>query len=192
LDHFSVCEDRDNFDYILCVDAMNSFQGASLHGQRNFVSRFRRQNHTTTRELDLTAHSIRQQLEDLLDRWTRTKQMSPEEIRMEFSALRKFFDYHALSECLALGVFEGERLIGFSVSEVLDGTYAIFHFEKGDTERIGIYPYLMQETARRLAAHGCRYINYQQDLGIDGLRKSKLSYQPRAFLKKYRVTERGL
>lgn len=192
LNRFSVCEDRDHFDYILCVDAMNSFQGNRLRGQRNHVNRFRRQNHTTTRELDLTAHSIHQQIEDLLDRWVRAKQLSPEEIGIEFSALRRFFDYHAVLECLALGVFEGERLIGFSISEVLNGAYAMIHFEKGDKERSGIYPYLMQETARRLAAHGCRYINFQQDLGIEGLRRSKSNYQPRAYLKKYRVTERGL
>lgn len=185
---FDVREDPDNFDYILSIEKVGSFCGNRLRGKRNFVQRFCRQNHTTTRELDLTADAYRNQIEKLLSRWAANKELSLQDTQNEFTAIRRFFECSSFSNFVTMGVIDADRLIGFSISEVLPGGYAMLHFEKGDIDRIGIYPYIMQETARRLSALGCRYLNYQQDLGVPGLRDSKRSYSPCTLLKKFRVT----
>ena len=46
----------------------------------------------------------------------------------------------------------------------------------------------MQETARILSDAGCEYLNYQQDLGIPGLKRCKKDFLPHAYLRKYRVS----
>ena len=47
-------------------------------------------------------------------------------------------------------------------------------------------------TALHLEKRGVKYFNIEQDLGIDGLRKWKTSYQPVFFLKKYKITPKSL
>ncbi len=184
---FAIQEDPDNFDYILCLEKMSTFRGKRLRGKRNFVNRFCRQKHMTVCEMDLTADTVRQ-IELLLLRWADNKSQSVEQTRNEFAAIRRFLACRDRAKFLTIGIFKDDRLIGFSISERLAQGYAMLHFEKADTELVGIYPYIMQETARRLAKCGCCYLNYQQDLGLVGLRQCKRSYQPCSLLKKFQVT----
>jgi len=185
---FEVAEDPGNFDYILCASAMSSYRGASLHGQRNYVNRFTREYNAAARRLDLTDHSSLRAIERLLDKWARDKQLLPAEIHNEFAALRRLFDYASGVPLIALGVFQGSQLLGFSISEVVAEPYAMLHFQKGDRAFVGIYPFIIQETARCLAALGCRLLNYQQELGLPALRQGKRSYKPLGFLKKFSAT----
>ena len=79
-------------------------------------------------------------------------------------------------------------LVGFSIIEVAHDGYGFIQFEKADTTFVGVFQYLKRETARVLQAAGCRFINYEQDLGIAGIRKAKLSYHPVYMLKKFAVS----
>ena len=68
--------------------------------------------------------------------------------------------------------------------------YALSHFAKGDTSHhSAVYNILNWQEARILYSSGIRYYNWEQDLGIEGLRQSKLKYRPAFFLHKYRVKD---
>jgi uncharacterized protein len=81
-------------------------------------------------------------------------------------------------------------LIGFTVYEILPSGYALSHFAKADTD---IYPcaynILNWEEAKVLKEQGVKYCNWEQDLGIQGLRNSKLKYNPCFLLKKNIVSK---
>ena len=62
-----------------------------------------------------------------------------------------------------------------------------FHIEKADTRFPGIYAGINKLFAEN-AAKNLKYINREEDLGIEGLRKAKLSYHPAFLLNKYTVT----
>lgn len=182
-------EDPDNFDYILAIKELVTYQGRSWRGKRNFVNRFRKQYQSTTSEIDIADSRTRKSIQKLFLRWAEQKKLEAREVENESTALRRLLHAAQSSSFVAIGVFISDRLIGFSVNEVVAQSYAVLHFEKADVNSfVGVYPYVMQETARELAARGCRYLNYEQDLGLPGLRKAKESYHPCHLLKKYILT----
>ena len=81
--------------------------------------------------------------------------------------------------------FDG-KIIGFSMGEVTPSNVGITHIEKGDINYDGIYPFICNAFAKK-RFQNVRYINRQEDMGLEGLRKSKRSFHPIGFCKKYAV-----
>lgn len=87
-----------------------------------------------------------------------------------------------------IGIFveTGGRVAGFSIGEIVGNTLVV-HVEKALTEYGGIYTFVCREFARAAYREGVEYINREEDVGSEGLRKSKLSYNPAFLLEKYLV-----
>ena len=86
------------------------------------------------------------------------------------------------------------KIIGFSLGEITPPNVGITHIEKGDIEYDGVYSYLCQAFAQKHYG-GVRVVNRQEDMGLEGLRKSKQSYRPIGFCRKFAIkkpaSERG-
>jgi hypothetical protein len=90
------------------------------------------------------------------------------------------------------GLFGGALMVSgtmaaYTVAEALTRDMLLIHFEKGDTRYKGIYQAINQKFLENSAA-GYTFVNREQDLNDEGLRKAKLSYHPEDFLRKFRVT----
>ncbi|MBI3250590.1 MAG: DUF2156 domain-containing protein [Candidatus Andersenbacteria bacterium] len=182
-------EDSNNFDYILSVPDLMTYKGNKLGAKRNFVNRFKKKYRSTTHILNLSDEIVQEKIKDLFLLWAKHKSFSHEDIENEFAALSRVFTVAQCSQFITVGILSNENLIGFSINEIVGNGYAILHFEKADTvSYVGIYPYVMQETAKAIFSQECEFLNYEQDLGIPGLKKCKESYQPCAYLKKYILT----
>lgn len=70
------------------------------------------------------------------------------------------------------------------------GKVAVIHIEKADSQYRGIYQAINQQVLEHCFSH-CVWVNREEDLGIEGLRKAKLSYQPAFLLEKFRATIQG-
>ncbi|MDE7079995.1 MAG: phosphatidylglycerol lysyltransferase domain-containing protein [Clostridia bacterium] len=81
------------------------------------------------------------------------------------------------------------KIIGFSLGEITPSNVGITHIEKGDVNYDGIYPYICNAFAKK-HFENVRFINRQEDMGLEGLRKSKRSFHPIGFCKKYAVKSR--
>jgi hypothetical protein len=68
--------------------------------------------------------------------------------------------------------------VAFSIYEPLNPSTCVVHFEKAMREYKGLYQLVNRETAKQIMSKGCKNINREEDLGIEGLRKAKLSYYP--------------
>lgn len=79
------------------------------------------------------------------------------------------------------------KLIGISIGEIMGSGNAVVMYEKADIDYDGVYSYLAHEFAARNLS-SCEFINRQEDMGLAGLRKSKLSYYPELILDKYVLT----
>ncbi|MBP7928195.1 DUF2156 domain-containing protein, partial [Patescibacteria group bacterium] len=99
----------------------------------------------------------------------------------------------SLSNELALianGIYIKEKMVAYCISEGVDEQYVMGHLKKADTTFKGIYRYLAYQTAVEFKKLGYKYINYEQDLGDEQLRKSKMLARPIEFLKKYTVARK--
>ena len=106
----------------------------------------------------------------------------------EFKAFKRFM---RLSDknIICIAIYIKEELAGFSMYELLPHNYAIAHFSKANTKKYpGIYEILNWEEGRVLHARGTQFLNWEQDLGIAGLRHTKETYKPLFLLKKIIVT----
>ncbi len=187
-EYFSVNEDRDNFDYIYSIDEFLYFKGTKYGPKRNFVNRFVKKYQPNHEIIDLTNRKNKTLIKNLFETWREGRKKDLLEVRNEYTAVERLLKKISVFDLLNIGIFIDEKLIAFSINQVLPNGYAINLFEKGDIAHQGVFQYLRQITAKYLKESGCEFLNHEQDLGIEGLRKSKMSYHPKFFLKKYIIT----
>ncbi len=183
--------DDDNRDYILSVERLKRYQGNKLGPKRNFVNRFNRSYEAVTVRVNLSDVAVQTRMLDLFHRWMLQKGADAENPDNELHAMhRVMFAARYLEDLYVIATFIEEDMAAFAINEVVGDGFGMIHFEKADAAYTGVYAHLMQQMAWGMEAAGCRFINYEQDLGIYGLRKGKASYVPSGFLRKYVVGAR--
>lgn len=181
--------DEANHDYVLSLERLATYRGNRLGAKRNFVNRFLEAHEASAVVLDLADAATASDVLALFDAWTEEKGADADEVAHERAAVERLLSgAHVLPELVAVGVLVGGKLVAFSIAEVLHDGYSVIHFQKalGQTY-VGVNAYLMRECARVLLERGCSLVNYEQDLGIPGLRQAKKSFDPVARLEKYVV-----
>jgi len=185
-DRFEYLEDRDYFDYIYSAERLSSYAGRKLHSKKNHVNRFQNLypnwSFAELREAHIAA-CIK-----MLEDWTSAsgEEMDPTLLYEHEAILRGFENYEELG-LEGGGLFLEDRLVGFTVGEkISEDTYNV-HFEKAYADIQGAYSMLTREFAKyALDKHeGIVYINREDDMGKENIRKSKLSYRPEFFVEKW-------
>jgi hypothetical protein len=185
-------EDRDNFDYVYSVREHVLLAGPDFKRARNFVSRFLREHSTTRVEMvDLADKNVQERVMEVIRAWEASKIESGKtyELGHELAAMQRLFSTTVSRLTFLTGVFSGDVMLGISIDELLPDRYCISHFCKADISHAGIYDFLVHKKAKYLESRGVVLMNHEQDLGVDGLRRSKCAYRPVRFLKKYVVSK---
>ncbi len=185
---FSITEDRDSHDYILSVSSLCSYEGEKFRQKRYSSKKFASSNdYITTATMDLNRPDTKEKIFELSNTLENNKEKSFAQTH-ELPALKRLLESSNLLDTFCFGVFVKNKLSSFIIYEVLNDKFAIGHFEKSDLTFEGIAPFLIQEFSKELKKNGQEYFNYEQDLGIEGLRTMKQRFRPSDFLKKYKVT----
>ena len=93
--------------------------------------------------------------------------------------------------CCSLDDVEDARAVAFSMgSFTAPGCFDV-HFEKAYADVEGAYPVINRELARyiRRLYPDTQWFNREDDMGLEGLRKAKLSYYPDILLEKFTARE---
>jgi uncharacterized protein len=189
--YFSIKEDLDSFEYILSVDELAELKGNKYHDKRNMVNRFKKlYPDSFAKPFDLTQEKTRKDIEDLFLLWEENKEKNRIETEMELTAIKRMFDLVNTLSVTGTGIYLQDKLIGFSIYHLVGNNFAILSFEKSDTTYKGINEYVNYCAAKHLKTLGATYINYEQDLGLPGLRRAKTLWRPAFFLKKYTIEEK--
>ena len=76
------------------------------------------------------------------------------------------------------------RLLAFTLGQKIDDNMAVVHIEKADNEIMGLYTVINNQFVKN-DLKDVRYINREEDMGREGLRKAKLSYYPAYLIDKF-------
>lgn len=177
-DDWAVDCNRDACDYIYHRDELAQLSGSAFKAKRNHIARFEsRYNYTFE---PLTTDNLEECLS--VDAEWRLRRGSTDAAEA-FALRRKLHCFMDLG--LEGGVLRVDgRVVAFTFgSQLTDDTFCV-HCEKADTNFDGAYAVVNRMMARQLP-DTTRYINREEDLGIEGLRRAKLSYRPAMLLRKY-------
>lgn len=172
-------EDRDNFDYLYLRHDLAELAGRQFHKKRNLVKAFVNSHDYTAQPL--TENYLHQAIE-VLDAWQGDTSRGADYLAAKEALLRM----EELQLCGGI-YFVEDTPVAYVLGEELAGrgSFAI-HFEKAAPGYKGLYQFINQSFASVLP-ESYHTVNREQDLGIPGLRKAKLSYNPTGFIKKYRA-----
>jgi hypothetical protein len=121
----------------------------------------------------------------LFNVWVERRRKSKDETQNEMTAIDRILRHAHHFQLISLGAFIEGRFEGFTINEVVHDNYYMGHFGKANPDCAGLSVVLESETARIMQTHGCTHMNYQQDLGLDGLTRHKRSWHPTAHLRKF-------
>ena len=180
---FTFTEDRDYADYIYLRSDLSTLKGKKFQAKRNHINRFRN-TYPDYEYTPITPDRIQECL-DLEAEWCKVNNCDQQEgTGNERRAL-----IYALHNFETLGLTGGilhvnGKIVAFTFGMPINHETFGVHVEKADTSIEGAYAMINYEFANRIPEQYI-YINREEDLGIEGLRKAKLSYQPATILEKY-------
>ena len=193
-DDYEYADTADYAEYLYDPQSLMTYAGKKLHSKRNHVNNFIKA-YTPNQEGGCVFRSYAAQDKDkvfaFINGWEESKEFDDEEyddmanneeyvIALALEMVEKYDNYFA-------DVIEYQgKIIGFSLGEITPSYVGITHIEKGDIEYDGVYSYLCQAFAQKHYG-GVRVVNRQEDMGLEGLRKSKQSYRPIGFCRKFAV-----
>lgn len=181
--HFHL--DRDGFDYVYAIDDLADLKGRKYQKKRNHVNRFH-QLYPGCAALPMTDPALRQQASQMLRQWFAGRN-DDQDYHLEQRAMAAAFDHWDALGLEGLALVDGGTVLAFAIASRLNDTTYDIHFEKAREDAEGAYAAINWEFARYLrSAHPqVQYLNREDDLGLEGLRKAKLSYLPHHLVEKF-------
>jgi len=186
---FSITEDRDFADYLYDAEKLIALTGKKLHGKRNHINRFCAEHEWSFRALQATD---REACMALLKLWTEEADETRGRIESEHRAIESAFRYFDALELFGGILFADGEIAGFTIGEKISSDTFDVHFEKARGYVNGAYPMVNREFVRMIRGRWpeIRYINREDDMGLENLRRSKLSYEPDLLLRKFTARRR--
>ena len=180
-------EQRAEFDYIYNAEELISLKGKKLRNKRNHVNRFLTENNGNWEYAAVDPVADYDEIMAFLQEWCmRREGENCEDYSYEYSAIRRALaNYDQLN--MQGGIIRiGGKMVAFTLATPQNEQAMDILIEKADAEIEGAYQAINNMFAGKSCA-GYQYINREEDMGIEGLRKAKLSYHPCFLTEKYRA-----
>lgn len=186
-DRFRFRSVRDSFDYVYAIDDLADLRGRKYQKKRNHFNKFR-SSHPDCQVLPLTAELVPQASRMVEDWYAQRAQTDPDgDYMLEKRAIHRAFRHLEALEMEGLVLMEDEKVLAVTMGSRLSPDTFDIHFEKAREDVDGAYAAINCEFARylRLKYPEVRFLDREEDMGLEGLRKAKLSYLPHHMTEKY-------
>ena len=178
---------RWQYEYIYNVADLIELKGSKYQPKRNHINQFIR--NYDYKYSQLTVNDVPECISLLLE-WKKQRNCNSsncimnQEICTALSALENFKEYKFTGGVIRVD----NKIVAYCMGQSINDFVFDTMFEKGLDNYIGIYAMINQQFAKHQLLN-YQYVNREEDMDNEGLRKSKMSYFPTILLRNYEVTE---
>lgn len=190
-DKYIVEEDRRYFDYIYDAGELRNLAGRKFHKKKNHVNAFLRGYNERYEFKKLGCENILE-IMDFLKKWNEQRVIEDEYNRVDYELMGI---ESVLKNCQILkfrmaGILIDGQLEAFSMGSYSEeDKTAYIHIEKANPNINGLYAFINQQFLIHMFPEAER-VNREDDMGLEGLRKAKLSYNPISLIKKFNIIQK--
>ena len=166
--HVHIKEDRSSFDYIYERENLAYLAGKKYHAKRNHISRFMRScDSWAARELGEDTFLDAMAISEI---WQKSNDDTG-----ELGIIRDAFEHFDELGMFGVVLYADEKPVAMCAASKINDCVCDVNFEKA-TDFDGAFAMINREFARRFDSF--TLVNREEDMGLEGLRKAKLSYHP--------------
>lgn len=173
---FRLEADLPNSDYVYEIEALSQLKGKKYHSKRNFVNRFESSYNFYYEQM---TPDYKEECKELYLKWYNEKKESVPGLNAELEAVWELLDNWKSLDISGGCLKCDEKMVAFSFGEPFLGRddMAVIHLEHADTSFVGAFPAINRHFLQN-RWQDFKYVNREEDMGLEGLKKSKLSYYP--------------
>ncbi|MFR9165437.1 MAG: DUF2156 domain-containing protein [Dysgonomonas sp.] len=174
---FNYTHDRNNDEYIYLSNNLITLSGKKYQSKRNHINRFKADN-PDWEYFPITTMKEALECLDMLNEWEDEKTGDTSKtLRYDYLATKIMLENMNVLELRGGAIRVNGKIVAFSVGErLVDDTFVV-HVEKAFSDMNGAYTIINQQFAEN-EAFEYTYINREEDMGLESLRKAKMSYHP--------------
>lgn len=187
---------RDQCDYIYKVLDLAEMKGCKYVKKRNMINSFKKNNIWEYSAVDPNNIELCRSFEN---KWLAERlsvNMHDTEYMRTLVMEKRAIDYavdHFETLDLSGGLITvNGACVAFTIGEKLNGSTFVQHFEKADRSIKGTHEMILREFTKEALLGRYSYLNREEDMGIDNIRASKLSYRPVCIYNKYTLRRKGI
>lgn len=185
---FSQKESREDFEYLYLTENLKNLSGKKFHSKRNHISAFSKKYDWSYETL--TKENLPEVFK-MTDKWTEEmKKITGDSlsIEVENSALKEYLPFMDTLKLRGGCIRVNGEIVAFTFGSPINNSVFDIHVEKALPEFRTAYSVINREFISNELSD-FKYVNREDDMGLEGLRKAKLSYHPDILLKKYIIEE---
>ncbi|GHS98122.1 hypothetical protein AGMMS50276_19360 [Synergistales bacterium] len=185
----TLSEARSEWEYLYSYEKMVSLSGNKMHKKKNLLTQFMKLYKYEYSDMDID------HLQSILaaqDAWLKRRADADSRglVSENIAISRVLGQWESLSGVLGGFISVEGQIIAYTVAEDLGDGTVVIHFEKGMETYKGVYQAINQMFLSHLIVPFTT-VNREQDMGSDGVRQAKESYNPTGHIKKYCVRWAG-
>lgn len=189
-DEFEIIEARDTFDYIYDAEKLKTLSGRAYHKKKNHLNSFIKK-YSGRYEYKSLDCSHMEEIAAFHKTWLADRDYDDKNgsIDSEEAGISIVFENCGLVNCKFGGVYLDGKLEAYSIGSYDPNIKSAFiHIEKANISIPGLYNYINQQFLLNTFPEA-EIVNREDDLGQEGLRKAKLSYNPIRLEAKYHIKQ---
>ncbi|MBD3211898.1 MAG: DUF2156 domain-containing protein [Candidatus Lokiarchaeota archaeon] len=181
--NLKIIEDRDNWDYVYDKSELIDLAGNKYRSKRRQLEKFLEH---YKYEFYLISEEWLESCKNFQEKWCLINECQKnKDLQEEQNAIERLFNNYTELDYNGGILLVDDNTAGYTIGEMLNKNTNVIHIEKAHVYYQGSYQTINNFFLKECCSQDAEFVNREQDLGIEGLRKAKQSYHPHHMVKKY-------